>query len=131
MLKLSGDIILSRRFKFNNYVVEGFKINNSLVYRTLGLKDIIGYELEYNLSLHPTEVLRITDYILPIISNGFEIKDKLVTSELTGAPVMLLLVEPKYKYRNGEKVLRIIFSDEDYKLPNQLGCSPNYIKQLY
>lgn len=130
MRELKGNMIIQRKCQGINFFIEGFESDNTISYRTTGLSDKIGHEIEYNLSLDPMEVIRITDYILPTLFKGFEIIDKSITSTLTGAPVMLVITEPKYKYKEDEKILRIVFSDEDYKLPHQIGCHPGYAKQL-
>lgn len=129
-LELKGNLIIQRRVGNVSFFIEGFRSDRSMEYRTTGLKDRIGHELEYTLSLDPAEVVRITDYMLPIILKGYELKDGEVTNELTGAPVMVKIVEPRHKYQEDEKVARIIFSDPDFKLPNQMGCHPGYAKQL-
>jgi hypothetical protein len=38
---------------------------------------------------------------------GYELKDGEITNDLTGAPVMVKIMEPRYKYNEDEKVARI------------------------
>ena len=129
-LELKGNLIIQRRIDSIGFFIEGFEKDESITYRTIGLKNKIGYELEYALSIEPTEAIRLTDFILPILLKGYELKDGEITNDLTGAPVMVKIMEPRYKYNEDEKVARIIFSDPEYKLPGQLGCHPGYAKQL-
>lgn len=128
--ELKGDLSIISKIGYINYVLEGFVLDNKLFYRTLGLKDICGLELEFNLSLEMTEAKRILDSILISINKGIQLKDDLITSDLTNAPVLIKQIEPKYKYSDYEKVYRVIFSDEHYLLPLDKNCDKTYKNQL-
>ena len=127
---LKGDLSIILRFKNYHYVLEGFKHNRNLCYRTQGLKELCGLELEFNLSLEPTEAKRILDCILNAILSGVKLEDNLVTSELTNAPILVKKMQPKDKYEENEEVYRIVFSDENFLLPEDANCSYPYKNQL-
>lgn len=127
---LKGDISFFLRRRNHMYVLEGFKNDKKLVYRTLGLKDVCGLELEFNLSLEISEAKRILHFILQAIENGIKLEDNLITSKLTNAPVLVKKITPINKYFQDEKVFRIILSDENYLLPSDKNCDIRYKFQL-
>lgn len=127
---LKGDISFFLRRRNHMYVLEGFKNDKKLVYRTLGLKDVCGLELEFNISLEISEAKRILHFILQAIENGIELEDNLITSKLTNAPVLVKKITPINKYFQGEKVYRIILSDENYLLPSDKNCDIKYKNQI-
>lgn len=127
---LKGDLSIVSRFGDCHYILEAFKHDRSLCYRTQGLKELCGLELEFNLSLELNEANRILDCILRAILMGVKLEDNLVTSELTNAPVLIKKMQPKDNYEENEEVYRIVFSDENYLLPMDENCSYLYKKQL-
>lgn len=112
------------------YLIEGFIIDKRLCYRTQGLKNLCGLELELNMHTHPAEASRIIKHIIKEIKYVDRLYDGLVTSELTGAPVLIKEVIPKTILLDNEKVYRIILSDEDFILPTQEECDERYKFQL-
>lgn len=125
--ELNGEIIITGK----GYVIEGFSEDNKLFYRTVGLKDVCNLELEINLSLEPYESKRILDYIYEcIIWEGHVLEDGLVTSNLTGAPILVQKRKAKYPKYENEQCYRIIFSDENLLLPTDENCTEIYKHQL-
>lgn len=130
--KINGDFSMIVKTKGIGYVIEGFKDikNRKIFYRTSGLDRICGLDLEINLSLDPTEARRILDCIVEVISDGFELSDGLITSDLTNAPVLVQEREAKYPNKENEKCYRIIFSDEKFLLPTNKKCNMIYKSQM-
>lgn len=128
--ELKGDLSIVSVLGTHHYILEGFIKDRNISYRTLGLKDFCGLDLEFNLSLQPSEAKRILDFILNSISLGIELKDNLITSDLTNAPVLVKKMKPINGYEKNEFVYRIIFSDEEFRLPTDERCSIPYKNQL-
>lgn len=123
-LKPVGDITMV----CGSYIIEGFfnEETRSVSYETQGLKDEIGIDLQISLSLDPREAHRLIPEIAYNIKNKVKLKDELITSDLTGAPVQIKFVESKI---TEDLVAKIIFSDENFLLPFEEGCSKAYINQ--
>lgn len=89
------------------------------------VNDNINFDkMEIKLNIHPSEVERLVPEIIDSISKkNIELYDGLITSELTGAPVEIKLIN--------KDTFRIIFSDENYLFPNNPKCNKSYINQYY
>lgn len=128
--ELKGDVSIVSKVNGFTYVIEGFATDKSLFYRTIGLEDLCGLDLEINLSLHPLEAKRILDCICGNILTGCKLEDGLITSSLTYAPVLIQKRVARYPKKENEVCYRIIFSDEQYLLPTDERCQSPYKEQL-
>ena len=127
--ELKGDFIIQVKICGINCIVEAFEEEKGLHYRTLGLKDLCGDEVEFHLSLDPSEVVRLLNHICNKVKDGFKLVDNDINSELTGAKVKVLHRNARYSYEENEKCFRIVFSDENFKLPDEDRCNREYINQ--
>lgn len=102
-----------------------------LMYEIVGTKELIGYDLEINLSLDKGEVLRLLPEIIHMCqSKNIELKHNMVTSELTGAPIQILIGKPIVPIDDVDEVARIVFSDPNLLLPQDENCEELYKNQI-
>lgn len=130
-IKLKGQENIIR--KYGNIVVgiQVFSEDRNLYYEIAGLESIIGYDLEITLSIAPEEVDRLLpEIIYNIIEKKIKLVNELITSELTGAPVLVQIREPKIDLGDNKPVARLIFSDENFLLPYDEDCHEGFKTQI-
>lgn len=123
-------IILVGGIPGHKYILQGYTEDNKLFYRTTGLSDLCGLDLEINLSVAPLEARRVIDYICHSVEDGAVIKDGIITTALTGAIVLIEKRKAKYPVSNNEECYRIILSDEAFLLPIDEDCNEAYKHQM-
>ena len=125
---LCGDNNIIANIGLNSPVcIQEFRKNGRILYEIIGLDDYIGYNIEINLNLDVNEIFRLLpEIIYNIIEKEILLENDLITSELTGAPVQIKIGKPLVELKNISKVARLIFSDEDYRLPDDFMCNIAY-----
>lgn len=134
IVEMDGNLNLITELCGNPIVVQRFIVNeNELVYEISGLHILIGYNLEIYLNIDMKEVLRLLPIIVGNIVNGnIILEDGIVTSDITGAPIQIMINKPKVNLGNDDKcVARLIFSDENYLLPTDSRCHAAFKNQIY
>lgn len=122
-IKATGDLTIVKNYCGITTIIQVFKENRNLSYIISGLESVIGYDLEIKLRLDISEIDRLLpEIIYNILKKKILLNDGLVTSELTGAPVLIQLRTPNHNLTEDKILARIIFSDENFLLPYDEGC---------
>lgn len=129
--QLKGKYNIIRKYGNITVCIQMFQEVKNIFYEISGLEHIIGYDLEINLSLEPSEIERLLPVIISkVLEKEIKLVDDLITTELTGAPVQVKILTPKTDLGVNKKVARLIFSDERFLLPHDKDCNEVYKLQL-
>lgn len=100
----------------------------NVVYHTHGLDKLDSLELELNLPLNQQQAMGFINIIGYAIANGRKLKNNDIIEDLFSCKVFIKEVEGIYG--EGEKNLRIVFPDPNFKFPWEDGCEEPYKSQI-
>lgn len=109
-----------------HYVYDGCHVN----YHTHGLNRYGSLELELNMMLVPEQAKLFINLIGEKIAGGKRYQSGDRVDDIFTLPFYLLETSPIQGTFEGERVLRIIFCDPQYKFPWDMECKKNYRDQL-
>lgn len=99
-------------------------------YHTHGLDKYKSLELELNLMLEPTQAALFINLIGASISAGKRYRSGERVENIFTVPFYLFETLPIHESTEGERVLRIIFCDPQFKFPWDQDCEERYQRQL-
>lgn len=115
--------------KYPTWMIHAVCDHGKFVYYTNGLYKYDSLELELNLSIKNKQAQRFLNIIgYEIANNGKRFKDGDIDNTLFTAPIAFKEVEGIYG--DGEKNLRVIFQDTNFKFPWEDGCEEPYKSQI-
>lgn len=113
------------------WIIHGVFDEGGITYHTHGLHKYGSLELELNLSLNKKQAMEFIYLIGLQIAGGKRYRSGDMETEIFTLPFYLLETRPiQSSGPDDERVLRIIFPDENLHYPWDKGCSPPYKSQL-
>lgn len=110
------------------WMIHGNCNGERIIYCTDGLSKYNSLEIEMTLQLNRNQAMQFLNLIAFVIANGKTFKDGDIDESIFTCPIAFR--EVNGKSGNGERKLRVIFQDTNFKFPWEDGCEERFKAQI-